>query len=305
MPVLIGNQRVDVRRSPASIVQMHPQLEESAKALTSQPLQTFGPKGFLYVQQRELAATTPNDSLISILGSGDATTCHIVIIRHTGSGATCLAHCDGSDTENEVVDILYAVESLSQNSAAGRLELHLVGGFIDKRRLSQTLSSQLLTSFDKQPNDIHLVTFCVSDVNDKVEKGIHLPIIYGIAVNVKTAEIFNATFQDRQPDEDLRSAYTLTGGTMLNIYDPKTEQVIVGPYSWKPFPNLDFWLEQGDEHILDCFSTSPLAEPPHFIAHIRSTLRFLKENPYPAKTFFPERKPRQYRKQVDGSWERV
>ncbi|XP_063286382.1 protein N-terminal asparagine amidohydrolase [Pelobates fuscus] len=305
MPLLIGSQRLDVSLSAARIVQVHPELEVRAKALTSQPIHTFGPKGFLYVQQRELAVTTSNDSAISILGSDDATTCHIVVLRHTGSEATCLAHCDGSDTESEVADILYAVQSLSQNTKEGRLELHLIGGFIDKRRLSQKLSSQLLKAFDRQTDDIYLITFCVSELNDKEDKGIHLPIIYGIAVNVKTAEIFRANCQDRHPDEDLRSAYTFTGGTMLSIYDPKKEQLKIGPYSWIPFPNIDFWLEQEDEQILECFSTSPLAEPPHFVAHIRSTLHFLKENPQPTKSIFTDRKPRVYRKRVDGTWERV
>ncbi|XP_053326929.1 protein N-terminal asparagine amidohydrolase [Spea bombifrons] len=305
MPLVIGSQRVDITESAARIARLHPQLEERAKALRSQPTQRIGPKGFLYVQQRELAVTTPNDRLISVLGSEDATTCHIVVLRHTGSGATCLAHCDGSDTENEVAAIFNAVKSLSQASPDGRLELHLVGGFIDQRCLSQKLTSQLLESFDSQPDDIHLVTFCVTELNDTEENGIHLPIIYGIAVNVKTAEICKATFEDRQPEEDLRSAYTLTGGTMVNIYNAKTEQVIIGPYSWIPFPNIDFWLEQDDDQILECFSTSPLAEPPHFVAHIRSTLQYVKKNPHPAKSIFPDRKPRVYKKQVDGSWERV
>uniref|UniRef100_A0A8C5QS33 N-terminal asparagine amidase n=1 Tax=Leptobrachium leishanense TaxID=445787 RepID=A0A8C5QS33_9ANUR len=290
---------------PPSQESINHSFSEGAKALTSQPTQTFGPKGFLYVQQRELAATTSKDSAISILGSDDATTCHIVVLRHTGSGATCLAHCDGSDTESEVEDILQAVKYLSNNTEDGRLELHLIGGFIDKRRLSQKLSSQLLRAFDNQSDDIHLITLCVSELNDSEEKGIHLPIIYGIAVNVKTAEIFKASCEDRKPDDDLRSAYTFTGGTMLSIYDAKKEQLSIGPYSWIPFPNTAFWLEQEDGQILECFSTSPQAEPPHFVAHIRSTFQFLKENPYPMKSIFADRKPRVYRKQLDGSWERV
>ncbi|XP_075422239.1 protein N-terminal asparagine amidohydrolase [Ascaphus truei] len=305
MPLLIDSQRVNVTQSSAQLVQAFPCLRERAKVLTSQSTRTFGPKGFLYVQQRELAATTSNDRSIAILGSEDATTCHIVILRHTGNGATCLAHCDGSDTENEVADILYSVRSLTENIGEGRLELHLVGGFSDERRLSQKLSSQLLKTFDKQPDDIHLVTYCVSDLNDEEKSGIHRPIIYGIAINVKTAEIFKATFEDRGPDEDLRSAHILAGGRMINIYDAQTEQINIGPYSWSPFPNVDFWLEQEDERILEYLSTSPQAEPPHFVAHIRATLKFLKTHPHPGKSIFPDRKPRTYRKNVAGTWERV
>ncbi|KAG8558276.1 hypothetical protein GDO81_016933 [Engystomops pustulosus] len=211
MPLLIDSRRLDVSLPAARILQTCPELEERARILKSKPPQIVGANGFLYVQQRELAATTPTDSSVSILGSEDATTCHIIVLRHTGSGATCLAHCDGSDSETEAEAIIQAVKSLTKTTE-GRLELHIVGGFNDQRQLSMKLSRQLLKVFHKQAEDVHLVTFCVTDINDRKENGIHLPIIYGIAVNVKTGEIFNATFADRQPDEDLRSAYILTGG---------------------------------------------------------------------------------------------
>ncbi|XP_073447278.1 protein N-terminal asparagine amidohydrolase isoform X2 [Aquarana catesbeiana] len=303
MPVLIGSQRLDVTQPIARIIQMHGQMKERAQELTSQQLQIFGPKGCLYIHQRELAATTPNDSSISVLGSEDATTCHIIVLRHTGSGAICLAHCDGTDTENEVASIMEAINSL-QNSTEGRLELHIVGGFNDERQLSQKLSQQLLRAFDNQVQEIHLVTFCVTDLNNKKNDGIHLPIIYGIAVHVKTGEIFKAKFPDHQPDEDLRLAYILAGGNMVNIYDAKQEQLNIGPYSWTPFPNVDFWLEQEDKQILQCFSTSPEAEPPHFVGDIRSALLFLKEHPYPCISLFPDRKPRSYKKKNDGQWQK-
>ncbi|KAM5152353.1 protein N-terminal asparagine amidohydrolase isoform 2-T2 [Mantella aurantiaca] len=286
MPVLIGCQRLDVSQSITRIIKNHGQIKVRAEELTSQSLKMFGPKGCLYIHQRELAATSPSDSSISVLGSEDATTCHIIVLRHTGSGAICLAHCDGSDTENEVASIIEAIKSLP-NSVDGRLELHIVGGFNDERQLSENLSRQLL------------------NLNDKKNDGIHLPIIYGIAVNVKTGEISKATFQDHHPDEDLRLAYILAGGNMVNIYDAKYEQLNIGPYSWTPFPNIDFWLEQEDEQILQCFSTSPEAEPPHFVGDIRTALQFLKEHPNPCISLFSDRNPRSYKKKSDGQWQKM
>ncbi|XP_073503765.1 protein N-terminal asparagine amidohydrolase isoform X4 [Phyllobates terribilis] len=285
MPLLVDSRRMEVSLPAARILQSSAQLQERARNLTSQPAQVIGANGFLYVQQRELAATTPGDSSISILGSEDATTCHIVVLRHSGSGATCLAHCDGSDSENEVAAIIQAVTSLTKTTE-GRLELHLVGGFNDQRQLSLKLSRQLL------------------NINDRKEDGVHLPIIYGL-VNVKTGEICKAKFEDRQPDEDLRSAYILAGGDMVNIYDAGSEQLNIGPYSWVPFPNIAFWLDQEDKEILDCFSTSPQAEPPHFVQHMKSSLRYLKDNPRPQVSVFPDGKPRSYKKQADGQWERI
>ncbi|XP_064886486.1 protein N-terminal asparagine amidohydrolase isoform X5 [Columba livia] len=270
MPLLVNGELIDLARPTRDLSRAHPQLEEKAKLLRSQPARVVEPKGLLYVQQREFAVTTPGDGSVSILGSDDATTCHIVVLRHTGA-------------------------------------------------------------FHLQPDELHLVTFCVTELNDREEKDIHFPIIYGIAVNVKTAEIFPATFPEKGPDEDLRSARVLTGATfkvpfvscllpprapclthtaplslqLTNVYDAKTEELHIGPYFWRPFPYVDFWLEQDDKQILQNLSTSPLAEPPHFVSHIRSTLTFLKEHPFPSRSLFPDRKPRIYKKNEEGLWEQV
>ncbi|XP_059549226.1 protein N-terminal asparagine amidohydrolase isoform X2 [Myotis daubentonii] len=287
MPLLVDGRRVQLPQSAGDLVRAHPLLEERARLLRGQSVQQVGPQGLLYVQQRELAVTSPKDGSISILGSDDATTCHIVVLRHTGNGATCLTHCDGTDTKAEVPLIMNSIKSFSDHAQCGRLEVHLVGGFSDDRQLSQKLTHQLLSEFDRQEDDIHLVTLCVT------------------AVNVKTAEIYRASFQDRGPEEELRAARALTGGPMVSIYDAKTEQLRIGPYSWVPFPHVDFWLQQDDKQILENLSTSPLAEPPHFVEHIRTTLMFLKKYPSPTNTLFPGNKALLYKKNEDGLWEKV
>nr|XP_054389587.1 protein N-terminal asparagine amidohydrolase-like [Pongo abelii] len=108
-----------------------------------------------------------------------------------------------------------SIKSFSDHAQCGRLEVHLVGGFSDDRQLSQKLTHQLLSEFDRQEDDIHLVTLRVTELNDREENENHFPIIYGIAVNIKTAEIYRASFQDRGPEEQLRAAQTLAGGPMV------------------------------------------------------------------------------------------
>ncbi|XP_036997115.2 protein N-terminal asparagine amidohydrolase isoform X2 [Artibeus jamaicensis] len=287
MPLLVEGRRVRLPQSAGDLVRAHPLLEERARLLRGQSVQQVGPQGLLYVQQRELAVTSPKDGSISILGSDDATTCHIVVLRHTGNGATCLTHCDGTDTKAEVPLIMNSIKSFSNHTECGRLEVHLVGGFSDERQLSRKLTHQLLK------------------LNDREENENHFPIIYGIAVNIKTAEIYRASFHDRGPEEELRAARALTGGPMISIYDAKTEQLRIGPYSWTPFPHVDFWLQQDDKQILENLSTSPLAEPPHFVEHIRSTLVFLKKYPSPTNTLFPGNKALLYKKNEDGLWEKI
>ncbi|XP_036683544.1 protein N-terminal asparagine amidohydrolase isoform X3 [Balaenoptera musculus] len=283
MPLLVEGRRVRLPQSAGDLVRAHPLLEERARLLRGQSVQQVGPQGLLYVQQRELAVTSPKD----------------------GNGATCLTHCDGTDTKAEVPLIMNSIKSFSDHTQCGRLEVHLVGGFSDDRQLSQKLTHQLLSEFDRQEDDIHLVTLCVTELNDREENENHLPVIYGIAVNIKTSEIYRASFQDRGPEEELRAARALTGGPMISIYDAKTEQLRIGPYSWMPFPHVDFWLQQDDKQILENLSTSPLAEPPHFVKHIRSTLMFLKKYPSPANMLFPGNKALLYKKNEDGLWEKI
>ncbi|KAF3843956.1 hypothetical protein F7725_016004 [Dissostichus mawsoni] len=181
MPLLIQNRALDRITSTGELFDRHPHLKENARTFRSQPLVDVDPKCLLYVQQREFAATTPADKSVSVIGSGDATTCHFVVLRHTGnasfiefslwalfcmciyrSGAVCLAHCDGSCTWSEIPLIVKAVTSLSNVSKEGRLELHLAGGFNDESKTSHKLSLNILAAFQKQKEEIHLETCCIT-----------------------------------------------------------------------------------------------------------------------------------------------
>uniref|UniRef100_A0AAZ3RUV5 N-terminal asparagine amidohydrolase n=1 Tax=Oncorhynchus tshawytscha TaxID=74940 RepID=A0AAZ3RUV5_ONCTS len=163
MPLLIQNRRIERPGSTVDLFARYPHLQENARVFRSKPVVDVDPKCLLYIQQREFAATTPADNSVAVLGSDDATTCHLVLVRHTGSGAACLAHCDGSSTWSEVPLIVKAVTSLSKDPAKeGRLELHLVGGFDDESKTSHKLSLNLLSAFQRQKEDIHLETCCIT-----------------------------------------------------------------------------------------------------------------------------------------------
>lgn len=303
MPLLTQNQRIERVNSTAELFSKNPHLKESAKQFVSRSPEAVDTKQLLYVQQREFAVTTPADHSVSILGSDDATTCHLVVLRHTGSGATCLAHCDGSSTWTEVPLIVNAVTSRSSPVKEGRLELHLVGGFDDDKRTSHSLSLSILAAFQKQKEEIHLETCCITDVNDVVKDGIHRPVVYGIGVNVKTGHMFPASFTCRGPAEELRSARTFSGGQMVEVYDSSRELVKIDPCRWTPNNDMSFWLSQDDETILQYLSTSPHAEPPHFVHHIKSTIQFLLDHPT-ADGLFPGGQPHLYRRAEDGRWKR-
>ncbi len=72
-------------------------------------------------------------------------------------------------------------------------------------------------SLHKQRADLDLVTCCVGDLCTIHRNGIPWPVVYGAGVNVRTGEIFPATFTDRGPDLDIRNARTLTGGDSVGV----------------------------------------------------------------------------------------
>ncbi|XP_076001444.1 protein N-terminal asparagine amidohydrolase [Genypterus blacodes] len=304
MPLVIQNRGVECPSSTAELLVRYPHFQGTASAFRSKPLVDVDPKCLLYVQQREFAATTPADKFVSVIGSGDATTCHLVVLRHTGSGAVCLAHCDGSSTRSEVPLFVKAVTSLSNLSKEGRFELHLVGGFDDETKTSHELSHDLLVAFHNQREEIHLETCCITEMNDAVVDGTHRPIVRGIGVNTKTGDLFPASFAHKGPAEELRSARTFTGGQMAEIYDSSQALVKIGPCTWSPNLDIAFWLSQSDDIILKYLSTSPMVEPPHFVHHMKSTIRFLLEHP-DSDSLFPGGQPQLFHKSEEGDWEKA
>ncbi len=69
----------------------------------------------------------------------------------------------------------------------------------------------------KQRVDLDLITCCVGELCTIHRNGIPWPVIYGIGVNVRTGDIFPATFTDKGPDLDIRIARTLTGGENVGV----------------------------------------------------------------------------------------
>ncbi len=149
--------------------------------------------------------------------------------------------------------------------------------------------------------DLDLVTCCLGDLCTAHRNGIPWPVVYGAGVNVRTGEIFPAAFADKGPDLDIRCARTLTGGGggdnnggagLLEVYDCSREELRIGPFSYEPMRAVDIWLQQSDDFLLQALSTSPEVAPPHFVPHLRSTLKRIKDDPYPAVTLFHNNMPR-------------
>ena len=303
MPLWIEGQKLTrVPTSTPVFVKAHPHFQNSASELCKSDVERVVSPGLLYVMQREYAVVSPRDQHISVLGSEDATTCHFVVIRHSGSGVTSLGHFDGCQTRRAIKDMISEIKQASVGGPEGKMEVHLVGGFSDSRTLSWQLSKEVLQSLISQSEHLHLQTACITDQNNTIKDGINFPVIYGLAVDVKSGRIYPASFPDQGPDTSLRAAAVFTGvDTMQCIYTPKEELLEIGPFNWHPSRCPIFVLDYQDDYIRKNLSTSPEQEPEHFVQHVRDALTFVRDNPNP-EMLFPSGLPRKYRKNADGTW---
>ncbi|CAG5129023.1 unnamed protein product [Candidula unifasciata] len=304
MPLYIKGRQVDKVPTADTFFDEYPHFKESSSYLLNQEVREVGPIKLLYIGQREVAGTSPLDETISILGSEDATTCHIAVLRHTGSGATSLIHFDGCSTSDGLKTMISIVTDLTEDMSSGRLEFHLVGGFSDERRNSHEVADKVFMALYQCGQDIHLVTACILNLNTVYRfANIPFPIIYGLAVDVKTGELFRATFPDKGPDLFLRSARHFTGGKEnIVIYDPHKSELVIGPFHYDILPDVDIYLTLPDHLIRKYLSTSPEQEPDGFEDSIRAALIQIRDFPDPIKSVFNGGKPRKYRKDISGMW---
>lgn len=305
MPLIIRGEKISSKPNIDSFVEKFSHFKENSKSLHSQEPREVGAKGLLYICQREVAGTSPTDDAISILGSQDATTCHIAVLRHTGSGATSLCHFDGSSVAIGLETMVSIVKENTSDFESGRLEIHLIGGFLDNRFNSHDVSNDVLGAIFNSKEDLHLETACITHFNTIYkENGVSFPIIYGIACNVRTGEIFPARFPDKGPDIPLRSARHLTGSSEnIIIYNNKTHCLTIGPFTYTNNIDYETYLGFPDKFLRQYLSTSPEQEPESFENDIRQALLQIKNFPYPMKSVFKNGKARTYLKDAEsGLW---
>lgn len=82
--VLNGVLQEECPMDTHSLFMQHPVYRDTANQLLSIPSKIINSMGLLYVGQREMAAIAPHDKNVHIIGSDDATTCIIVVVRHSG-----------------------------------------------------------------------------------------------------------------------------------------------------------------------------------------------------------------------------
>nr|CAH7718030.1 unnamed protein product [Callosobruchus chinensis] len=260
--------------------------------------------GSLYVMQQEYAAVAPRNKVVDIMGSDDATTCIIIIVRDRNSGATALAHLDNPPgVEKAVEKIIKNLQHLSDACSQGKYDIYLVGGYQDPKGLSEQLFGEIFKTVQKLPQEIHLKLACIGEANTVVKNRTPWPKVYGVAVKIDTGEIFPATFEEKGPDEILRHVKILAGTSdIMNIYDNQSNIIKIGPFSYTPFHGMEYLLKVSDEVVLQHTSTSPDVEPSDYVTNIKKAVQFMIEHPK-ATDVFQENKSHFFcRDENSGLW---
>ena len=83
-------------------------------------------------------------------------------------------------------------------------ELSIIGGYQDERGISLSITSSLLDLLTSSQTVYRLVVAVLGQLNTEHRAGLAWPKVYGGAVDLRTGEVFPATFRYHGPDPDIR-----------------------------------------------------------------------------------------------------
>jgi len=189
-----------------------------------------------------------------------------------------------------------------------KMELHMLGGFLDKDGTSQELSTSLVTTFSylaKKYRDkvrISLSTAAISCMNSSSSaadttttmpaaaapkgRGLGIDIRTGKVFSVKTtlpAHLEGPALEVRLARAWARACSTIKGekAALSVIHDTKSEHghLRIEPFLYEPLETLNALLQVPDDVLLHYTSTSPECESAQFCGQLRRTLSFLNTVP--------------------------
>lgn len=277
-----------------------PQVMETANELLANPPRHFSSESLervLYVRQGEMAHAVP--SHCDVIVSDKATTCHILALRSktcTSTPLVSLTHIDGTCYEDSIREMIVEHKShhdqLFFNSFKEEkkeeidrqrieMDVHIVGGFEDATSSSREISTFLINLLaqvaDEERTAIRMTlkTCAISSMNDN---GYSCPIGRGMGIDLRTGEAFLAKVDDSAagPAPTLRSVRLWRSYKQLSlIHTARSNKLVIAPFHFQPFPEIDMLLKLPDSVLLQCTSTSPDVEEDDFCYNIRKSLRYM------------------------------
>jgi hypothetical protein len=125
--VLIINERVYTRKCSLENLAEHTDLIHSSSQFASsneikQPVEEISRT--IYVHQREFSVVAQNDpNGFHLIGSDDATTCHILVLDN--QAAVALGHLDGGETRESIEQMVLELQKYKPDNS--NYDVYLVG----------------------------------------------------------------------------------------------------------------------------------------------------------------------------------
>jgi len=266
-----------------------------------------GNQKYVYINQREMAVAKQNDPSIDILGSEDATTCLIIVLRDRRTHSCGIIHLD-SPYEEQISPLVNEMQKLDGASCSQEFDTFVIGGYRDERGMSEEIIETQLCYLKQSKNStFHLKLLCVQNLNTVIKAGgVPWPVHYGAAVRLSDGAVFPARFDSYEPDKDIRMLrmHSEDSDGFLNVYDAGSGDIVIPAFSYTPRSNAHLWIQAEDELILSRCSTSPKVEPPHFVQDFKNVFRRMLTDPDPSATIFKGGRSRRYkRNEASGKWE--
>ena len=197
------------------------------------------------------------------------------------------------------------------------MELHMVGGYLDKQGTSQKLSTALLERFDdlafkyQDRVKISLSTAAISSLNTEIEQDNqqHKPLSRGLGIDTRTGEVFpvkkSLPAHLEGPAIEVRQARAFaTDGDVaesLSVIHDKMSidgEIRIEPFRYQQQQELNVLLNVPDDVLLSVTSTSPDHESDQFCTNFRRTLSFV--NSVPSESVFENNQPLVYKRSSDN-----
>jgi len=287
MPLYIDNELLDSSQSfnPVDVFEKYPQLCERSETFRKnlQKIQINEKDRVLFAHQREIVTISPqlNKQNFTHVCSDEATTCYNVVLIEKTTNTISLAHFDGCSTENgiktmfaELSDVI-TLTTTNCDLSKIQYDMYLFGGFIDDKKYSEKLFSELMYCCVTFPYNVKLQIACCHSMNNVTVNEQNSPDIYGIAVEINdNNNITIASCLQRGPDSTLRDVRMSATDLFSPIYDYRKQMVYIDPFIFKKMSYTNKLLQLDDETYLMYCSTSPHCEPANFVKRSKLTLLF-------------------------------
>lgn len=271
--------------------------------LTAAPQFLGAGDGAVYVAQQE-SAVVYGGGPAKWVGSAEATTCVIAVLRGEIEGGMIAVLCMHVDLQTENQPHHFVLDAATLFGSGTGIDLYLLGGYRDDGPLDKWVSWPILAELVAALHAAELVSrvrlaavhtlntmmknMQVSSIPAKIRRrlsgelsaiDVPFPRQYGLAVCLATGDVRPTEFLDRGAALILRSLVWCGDSPAFEPYQPATDTYeFVAPAGGLQMPPVEFCrrvLAMEDEEMLGTFSTSPLVEPSNFCEDCRAKFRFI------------------------------